>query len=128
MLRTKVIKYEKSSSIYDKKPWKSNHGKSQLKTKYFKTNIAGSLRLYKKQNSFCSKLYKKERKKERKKYYSRLKLNKVTVNKALWKTIKPFLSDKGLNINKITLLDNDYKQLQMISNYAKLVVTFSKKR
>ena len=38
--------------------------RSQLKTKYFKTNTAQSWRLYKKQNNFCSKLYKKERKKE----------------------------------------------------------------
>ena len=64
--------------------------RSQLKTKYFKTNTAESLRLYKKQNNFCSKLYKKERKKERKKYYSSLKLNKTTDNKAFWKTIRPF--------------------------------------
>ena len=39
--------------------------------------------------------------------YSSLKLNKVTDNKAFWKTITPFLSDKGTNINKITLVDND---------------------
>ena len=49
----------------------------------------------------------------RKKYYSSLKPNKVTDNKAFWKTIKPFLSDKETNINKITLLDND----KVISDY-----------
>ena len=37
--------------------------RSQLKTKYFKTNTAESLRLYKRQNNFCSMLYKKERRK-----------------------------------------------------------------
>ena len=47
---------------------RKNHGKtiikrSQLKTKSFKTNTAESLQLYKKQNNFCSKMYKKERKK-----------------------------------------------------------------
>ena len=52
---------DKSSSIYDK-----NHGKAiikrpQLKPKYFKTDTAESLLLYKKQNDFCCKLYKKER-------------------------------------------------------------------
>ena len=51
--------------------------RSQLKTKYFKTNTAESLRLYKKQNNFFSKLYKKEREK----YYYSLKLNKVTFGK-----------------------------------------------
>ena len=39
--------------------------RSHLKTKYFKTNTAESLRLYKKQKNFCSNFYKKERKKER---------------------------------------------------------------
>ena len=40
-------------------------------------------------------------------YYNSSGLNKVIDNKAFWKTIKPFLSDKGTNINKITLSDND---------------------
>ena len=61
--------------------------RSQLKTMYFKTNTAESLRSYKKQKNFCSKLYKKERKK----YYNSLKLNKVTDNKTFWKTVRPFL-------------------------------------
>ena len=38
--------------------------RSQLKSKYYKTNTAEILRLYKKQKNFCSELYKKERKKE----------------------------------------------------------------
>ena len=55
-------------------------------------------------------------KKERKKYYSCLKLNKVTDKKAFWNTIKPFFANKGTNINKITFADNvkvssDDKQL-----------------
>ena len=71
--------------------------RSQLKTKYFKTNVAESLRSYKK--LFWSKLFKKERKK----YYNSLKLKKVTDNETFWKTIWPFLPEKGTNINKITL-------------------------
>ena len=39
--------------------------KSRLKTKYFKANTAESLQSYTKQNNFRSKLYEKERKKER---------------------------------------------------------------
>ena len=58
---------------------------TQLKTKNFKTKRADSLRLCKKQKKFCNKLYKKERKN-----YNNLKLNKVTDNKAFWKTIKLF--------------------------------------
>ena len=91
--------------------------RSQLKTKYFKRNTAESLRLYKKQNIFCIKWHKKERKK----YCNSLKLNKVTDNKAFWKAIKPFLSDKRTNINKITLVDND----KVISDDKQLCKTFT---
>ena len=94
--------------------------RSQLKTKYFKTNTTETLRLYKKKNNFCSKLYEKERKKERKTYNNSLKLNKVTNNKGFGKTIKPFLSDKGANIKKITLVDND----KVISDNKQLCKTF----
>ena len=66
--------------------------RTQLTTNYLKTNTAESLRSY---NNFCSRLYEKERKK---KYYSILKLNKVTDNKTFAKTIKPFLSEKGTNL------------------------------
>ena len=65
-------------------------------------------------------MYKKERKKERK-YYNSLKLNKVTDNKTFWKAIKPFLSDKGTDINKITFADND----KVILNDKQLWRTFS---
>ena len=67
-----------------------------LKTKYFKANIAESLRSLKKQKKIYIKLFKKVRKK----HYNTLKLNKVTDDKAFLKTVKPFLSDKGTNINK----------------------------
>ena len=94
--------------------------RSQLKTKYFKTNVAESLRSYKKQKNFWIKLFKKERKK----YYNSLKLNKVTDNETFWTTIWPFLSEKGTNINKITLKVN-YK---VISDDKQLCKTFSKRR
>ena len=74
--------------------------RSQLTTIYFKTNTAESLRSYMNQEYFCSKFYKKEWKE----YYHILKLNKVTDNKRFAKTVKPFLSDTGTYINKITLI------------------------
>ena len=81
--------------------------RSQLKTRYFKTNTEESLRSYKKQKNFCSKLYQKERKE----YFDSIKLNKGTDNKTFWKTLKPFLSDKRSNINKITYTDNAGAQI-----------------
>ena len=44
----------------------------------------------KKHENFCSKLYKKERKK----FYSQLDIKNVTDDKLFWKTMKPFLSEK----------------------------------
>ena len=70
---------------------------SQLKTEYFKTNTVETLRLHKKQKILCSKFYKKERKK----YYNSLKLNKVTDNKGFRRTIKPFLESLLVKHNYI---------------------------
>ena len=55
---------------------------------------------FKKQKKFCSKLYKKERKK----FYSNLELNEITDNKLFWKTIKPLLSEKCIQSSKYLLL------------------------
>ena len=53
-------------------------------------------------------------------------INKVKNNKTFWKTIKPFLSNKGTNINKITLADND-KVISDDKQRCKLLVIFSKR-
>ena len=66
--------------------------RSYLEGKYYKTGDPEMGRLYRKQSNFCTRLYKKERKK----YYTRF-----------WKTMKPFLTGKGINSDKITLIEND---------------------
>ena len=55
---------------------------------------------YKKHKNFCSKLYKKERKK----FYSQLDIKNITDNKLFWKTMKSFLSEKykGDNDNVVS--------------------------
>ena len=45
--------------------------------------------------------------KSKKLYYSKLDEKKVTDNKTFWKTIKPFLSDKILSREKVTLIEED---------------------
>ena len=59
--------------------------RSRLENQYYKYKSGENLRAYKKQNNFCSRPYKRERKK----YYTNLDI-KVTDNKKLWKTVKPF--------------------------------------
>ena len=90
--------------------------RSELESKYVKNRTNENLKSYKKQRNFCSKLYKKERKK----YYERLDLNNVTDNKKLWKTVKPFLSDK-VTFPQIALVEND----EIISDESKVANSFS---
>ena len=77
--------------------------RSALKNKYFKNKTLDSEMEYKKQKNFCSKLYKKERRK----FYKKLNLNDFTDNKKFWKTIKPFLTDKGSLSSKSISLKED---------------------
>ena len=63
----------------------------QLETKYLKTKTQTDLKLYKKHKNFCSKLYKRERRK----YYESLDMKNVLDSKEFWKTMRPFLSDKN---------------------------------
>ena len=41
------------------------------------------------------------------KQYENLSVKNVMDNQTLWKTIKPYFSDKGSNSRRITLLEND---------------------
>ena len=91
--------------------------RSELESKYVKNKTNENLKSYKKQRNFCSKLYKKERKK----YYERLDLNNVTHNKKFWKTVKPFFSDKVTTFPQITLVEND----EIISDESKVANSFN---
>ena len=76
--------------------------RSYLEKVYFKKKTPDSLKKFKKQKNYCSKLYKKERKK----YFESLDPRKISDNKSFWKNIQPFFSDKRKISNKITLVDN----------------------
>ena len=92
--------------------------RSELKSKYFKNQTVHDFKMYKKQKNYCSKLYKKERKR----YYNNMNLTKLNDNRRFWKTVKPFLSDKGSYISKINLVNKD----EVISDDSTLAETFSK--
>ena len=64
--------------------------RSQLENKFLKHKTPESRKIYTKQRNYCSRLYKKERKK-----YNNLNINKITDNKQFWQTVKPLLSEKG---------------------------------
>ena len=92
--------------------------RSELETKYHKHRDIQSLRQYKKQKKFCSKLYKKERKK----YYSSLNIKDIIDRKKFLKIVKPLISDKCKLSNNINLVENDTivsvtMKLQRLSKY-----------
>ena len=76
--------------------------RSYLEKVYFKKKTPDSLKKLKKQNNYCSRLYKKERKK----YFESLDPRRISDNKSFWKNIQPFFSEKRKISNKITLVDN----------------------
>ena len=55
--------------------------RSQLESKYLRNSTVENMKIYKKQKNFCSRLYKKERKK----FYSALDIKSITDNKLFWK-------------------------------------------
>ena len=59
---------------------------------------------YTKQRNYCVNLLKREKKK----YYSNIKLENVLDSKKFWKTIKPLFSEREKSKNKITLIEGEH--------------------
>jgi len=91
-----------------KKMRKAIMKRSYLEKDYFKKKTTASLKKYKQQKNFCSRLYKKERKS----FYNNLDPSVVSDNKTFWKNIQPFFSEKRKVGNKITLV----QESQIISD------------
>ena len=72
--------------------------RSKLKNIYNETRANEDWDNYKKQRNFCVNLLRNS-----KKDYFKLNIKNLTDNKKLWKTMKPFFSNKGLNSNKLIL-------------------------
>ena len=89
-------------SSYVSKPLrKAIMRRSYLEKIYFKKRTVDSLTKYKKQKNYCSRLYKKERKK----FFDNLNPSIVEDNKTFWKTVKPFLTNKGSKGGNIKLVE-----------------------
>ena len=59
----------------------------------------------------------------KKNYYSNLNEKSMTDNKKFWKTVTPFLSDRVLSTERITLIEND-KLINNDSETANIMNTF----
>ena len=77
--------------------------RSELKAKYLKKSALENFNKFRKQKNFCSRLYKKERRK----FLDKLDIKLVTDNKKFQTNIKPFLIDKTSKSCKITLVEGD---------------------
>ena len=95
--------------------------RSRLENQFYKLKTETSKRAYRKQKNYCSKLYKKERRK----FYENLDIEKITDNKKFWKTMKPFFSDKGAGKTDIILIEGE-KIIQADSEIADVMNNFFK--
>ena len=75
--------------------------RSTLEKNYFRKRTSESLKVYKKQKNYCSKLYKRERRK----FFDSLNTSVVSDNKTFWKVIKPFFTNKGSLGGSIKLIE-----------------------
>ena len=64
--------------------------RSNLENKFYKYSTEVNRIAFKKQKNYCNRLYKRERRN----YYSKLKLNNITDNKKFWNVMKPLFSDR----------------------------------
>ena len=76
--------------------------KSRLRNKYLKHKTEENRLLYTQQRNKCVFLLRKTKMN----YYGNLNEKDITDNKKFWKTVKPFLSDKSINSDKIHLNEN----------------------
>ena len=70
---------------------------------HFKKRKRSSLKKYKKQKKYCSKLYKTERRA----YFDKINPKKVSDNKRFWKNTSPLCPENRKIRNEITLVDEN---------------------
>ena len=99
--------------------------RTRLRNRFLK-DMSGSNRVaYNTQRNYCVSLVRKAKKS----YYSNLDHKKIVDNKTFWKSIKLFFTDKGVNHDNITLVENeetvsDNKEIsETLNNFFSEVVT-----
>ena len=101
-LKKKILRTNNAPYI-TKKLRKSIMKRSRLEKIYLKTLSEKSLKAYRNQKNYVSRLYKKER--EKKLFFGSLNPSIISDNRKFWKNIKPLFSNKGNFGNKIKLVE-----------------------
>ena len=115
--------YKKKLVRANQKPYltkqlrKAIMNRSSLEHKFYKCQTIENHQAYKKQNNYCNRLYKRERRK----YYSNLDLKTITDNKKFWNTTKPLFSNKGGEGDNIVLVNGN----KIISDDREIANTFN---
>ena len=101
-LKTKMLRFN-NSAFMTKNLRKEIMKRSKLKNNFNKNRNHENWCKYKTQRNYCVNLLRKSKKQ----YFSNINVSDVTDSKSFWKSVKPDFSNKGLNSNKITLVEND---------------------
>ena len=108
LLKKKILRGNKAPFM-NKELRKAIHTRSRLRNRYFKNPTKENETSYKKQRNKCVSL----RRKSITQHFSKITSKGIMTNKQFWKTMKPFLTNKGcLENNDIILLDGE----EMITN------------
>ena len=94
--------------------------RSRFENKYLKSRSLTVRDIFKKQKNYCNRLYKKERKN----YYNNIDIKVITDTKKFWGTIKPFLTDKGMSKNRISLIEGNKKIIVDDTEVAEIFNTY----
>ena len=94
----------------NKKLPKAKIHRSKLHNNFLRHRLNENRKTYPKQRNYYVSLLRKIKKN----YYSNLTEKNITDNKKFWKMIPPFLSDKFLSTERITLIQKVIKLLTMI--------------
>ena len=77
--------------------------RTRIRNKFLKDRREENKKKYSKQRNHCVSLLRKPKSD----YFGNLNEKNINDNKTIWKTIKPFLSDKVRSTNKMTLIDEE---------------------
>ena len=97
------VEHFNNNTFMIKSPRKSIMLRSRLKNNLKKKRSDENWYNYKKQRNFCVKFLRHTKEK----YFSYINVKSISDSKKLWKTIKPFFSNKGLNTNNTILVENN---------------------
>ena len=118
LIKKKILKFS-YNSFMTKALRKAILHTSKFKDVYHKfwANENWLARKVKTQRNFCVNLFRKTEKY----HFQRINMKDLSDNKKIWKTIKPYFSNKGLNSNKLLLnekgrFSSDEKELENLVN------------